>query len=309
MWSDAARRVAHRSLFPAVEQAWAVAAWTAGRALPAGTRPAPWTTAGGRRVLVVAPHPDDETVGVGGTTALHRVAGDDVTVAVVTDGSASRAGGLAPEEMARRRKEEAEAAAAVLGVNHLVCLGLPEGRWREADAADALRPLLDDVEVVYAPSCVDYHPEHMAVARLVADLVRPGQLVRAYELGVPLTPVLADCVADIREVAPLKARALAAFRTQELACAPLARLARYSARLYGLGAAEVFWELPGDAFARVIAVGDWRGGPSPFRGVRGRPFTDPLSAVVGLRARLTLRRAADVELRAADRPTPGAVAV
>lgn len=308
MWSDAVRRVANRSLFPAVEHAWAVAAWTAGRALPAAAQPTPWTAAGGRRVLVVAPHPDDETVGVGGTSALHGAAGDDVTVAVVTDGSASRAGGLAPHEMARRRKEEVEAAAAVLGVGRLVCLGLPEGRWREADASDALRPLMDDAEVVYAPSCVDYHPEHMAVARLVGDLVGPDQLVRAYELGVPLTPLLADCVTDIREVAPLKARALAAFRTQGRAVAPLARLARYRSRLYGLDAAEVFWQLPGDVYGRVMALGDWRGGPSPFRGVRVRPFTDPLSAFVGFRDRLALRRASCAGEPAAERATAGAVA-
>jgi LmbE family N-acetylglucosaminyl deacetylase len=258
-------------------------------------------------VLVVAPHPDDETLGVGGTSALHVAAGDDVTVAVVTDGSASRAGGLASDEMARRRQEEVEAAADVLGIGRLVCLGLPEGRWGEADAADALRPLLDRVEVVYAPSCVDYHPEHVAVARLVGDLVRPDQLVRAYELGVPLTPVLADCVADVGSVAPLTAQARSAFRTQRLTVAPYARLARYRARLYGVAAAEVFWQLPGGVYARVTALGDWRGGPSPFRGVRGRPFTDPLSALVGLRHRLALRRAACAGEPTAEPATAGAV--
>ena len=291
MWSEAARRVAHESVFPSVEHAWAGGAWLAGRVLGLAEQVTRWTAVRGR-VLVVAPHPDDETLGAGGAIALHIAAGDDVTVAVVTDGCGSRAGGLAPREMARRRQEEAEAAAAVLGVDRLVCLGVPEGHWSKADAAGALRPLLDGVEVVYAPSCVDYHPEHVAVARLVADLVRRDQLVRIYEVGVPLTPVLANCVADIDAVADVAARALAVFGTQRLTVAPVARLARYRARLYGLAAAEVFWVLPGDAYARVMALGDWRGSPSPFRGVRGRPFTDPLSVFVGFRERLALRRAA-----------------
>lgn len=308
MWSDGARRAARRSLFPAVEHAWAGAAWLAGRALPAVARPAPWTSAGGLGVLVVAPHPDDETLGVGGASVLHAAAGDDVTLAVVSDGSASRAGGLAPAEMARRRKQEVEAAAAVLGIRRLVCLGLPEGRWDEGEAAQALWPFVDDAEVVYAPSCVDHHPEHVAVARLVGELIRRDQLVRAYELGVPLTPLLANCVADVSAVALRTGSALAAFRTQRLSVAPLARLARYRARLYGLGAAEVFWQLPGDVYARVMALGDWRGGRCPFRAVRPRPFADPLSALVGLQARLALRRASCDGEPAAERATAGAVA-
>jgi hypothetical protein len=165
---------------------------------------------------------------------------------------------------------------------------------------------VDEAQVVYAPSCVDYHPEHVAVARLLGDLVRPDQLVRIYELGVPLTPLLADCVADTGTVALLRTRALAAFRTQHWVVAPFARLARYRARLYGLDAAEVFWQLPGDVYARVMTLGDWRGGRSPYRGVRGRPFTDPLSALVGLRHRLELRRAACEAL--AENVTAGAVA-
>jgi LmbE family N-acetylglucosaminyl deacetylase len=307
MSSDEARRFAHRAVFPAAEHAWAAAASLAGRALPEGARPAPWTSTAGRTVLVVAAHPDDETLGVGGTIALHVAAGDDVAVAVVTDGSASGAGGLASGEMARRRRQEVEAAAAALGVRRLVCLGLPEGRWEVSRAVRALQPLLDDAGVVYAPSCVDYHPAHVGVARLVADLVRPDQLVRVYELSVPLTPVLADCVAAIGPVAAHKARALAAYETQRLTAAPFARLARYRARLYGLDGAEVFWQLPGDVYARVMALGDWRGGRSPFRAVRWRPFTDPLSALVGLRERLALRRSAGAEESAAARVTGAAL--
>jgi LmbE family N-acetylglucosaminyl deacetylase len=251
-----------------------------------------WTDAGGGRVLVVAAHPDDETIGAGGVIALHLAAGDDLTVTVLTDGRASRAGGLGADAMAHRRRNEAEEAAAALGVRKLVWLGRQEGRWKAAEAALALRPLVDEAEVVYAPSVVDYHPEHAAVAGVAAGLVTNEQLVRVYEVGVPLTPTLANCVADISEVAGLKARALAAYETQRAAAVACVRMQRYRARMYGLDATEIFWQLPGDAYARVTALGDWRGGESPFRGIRERPFTDPLSALVGLRRRHELARAA-----------------
>ena len=40
----------------------------------------------GKRVLVFAPHPDDETIGCGGSLALHAKAGDPVKVVILTDG-------------------------------------------------------------------------------------------------------------------------------------------------------------------------------------------------------------------------------
>ena len=307
MWSDAARGIARRGVYPAVEGAWAAVAWLAGRTLRLAPASAIATAGRPRRVVVVAPHPDDETAGAGGVTALHLAAGDAVTVVVATDGGGSRAEGLGEAEIVRRRRGELEEAMAIFGVRQLVWLGLPEGRWRPSQGARALRPHVRDAELVYAPSCVDYHPEHVGVARLVGDLVRPEQVVRVYELGVPLTPILANCVVDIGAVADLKACALAAFRTQRLALAPLARRARYHARLHGVSA-EVFWELSGDRFARVMVAGDWRGGRPPFRGVRGRPFTGPLSDLAGLRRRLMLRRAAGAEGRAAEPATAEAVA-
>src|SRR4051812_34743469 len=137
MWSDP-----RRAALAAVEHVWAAGAWAAGRAVPAPRR---WRPGG--RVLVVAAHPDDETIGAGGTICLHLDAGDPLTVAVVTDGGASRAGGLDSAEMARRRRGEAEAAAATLGAAPPLWLGLPENRWMQAEAAAALRPLVEAADV------------------------------------------------------------------------------------------------------------------------------------------------------------------
>ena len=236
-------------------------------------------------MVVVAPHPDDETVGVGGVMAMHAMAGDVVSAVVVTDGGASRAGGWSRADMVARRECELQSAAEILGVKHLACLRLPEGHWEAAEAERHLAPLLVDAHLIYAPSCVDYHPEHMGVARVVANLVRPRQTVRIYEVGVPLTPVLANLVADIRSVATRKASALAVFTTQMATIAPLQRLSRYRSRLYGMSAVEVYWEACAEAYVDVIAAGDWSGRACPYRGITPRPTDDPFSALAGLGAR------------------------
>ena len=206
--------------------------------------------------------------------------------------------------MVRRRGAEVEAAARSLGNPGLIQLGLPENGWNAATAWELLAPALRDADIIYAPSSVDFHPEHVRVARVVAGLVRPGQVVRVYELGVPLTPVLANLMADIGAVAAVKEQALAAFGTQAEALAALRRLARYRSRLYRRPAVEVFWELPAEAYACVIAASPWPGHPGPFRGIRTRPLADPLAALVGLPVRRALRDIAAPRHVPTNPPTP-----
>jgi LmbE family N-acetylglucosaminyl deacetylase len=94
------------------------------RVLRARSRPFP--VEAGATTLVIAPHPDDETLGCGGVIPLLLGAGHAVHVTYVTDGSGSHSG---HPDLARRRRAEAQAAAAVLGVSaaHLEFLDAPDG--------------------------------------------------------------------------------------------------------------------------------------------------------------------------------------
>ena len=78
------------------------------------------------RVLVLAAHPDDEVLGMGGTIAVHTDRGDEVRIVVVTDGSSTQYPGDA--ETRARKEEEAVRAAAELGVTDYVHLDLPDMR-------------------------------------------------------------------------------------------------------------------------------------------------------------------------------------
>jgi LmbE family N-acetylglucosaminyl deacetylase len=114
------------------------------------------------RVVVVAPHPDDEVLGAGGTTALFLTVRAQILLIAVTDGEAS-----APEraeQLRRIRPLESACAAAALGVtpHASYALRLPDGGVSADTVELALRPLLEPGDLVLAPWVRDGHPDHEA---------------------------------------------------------------------------------------------------------------------------------------------------
>ncbi|GHD04236.1 hypothetical protein GCM10007320_64940 [Pseudorhodoferax aquiterrae] len=123
-----------------------------------------------QRAVVVAPHPDDEVLMVGGLlAALAQLQGRTVVVAV-TDGEASHAGSRrwTPAALARRRSEETDTALGLLGVRAgILRLGLGDGQVaaRAGRLARRLQALLTPDDVVFTTWAFDGHPDHEACAR------------------------------------------------------------------------------------------------------------------------------------------------
>ncbi len=144
------------------------------------------------RVLVLAPHPDDETIGCGGTIRLHVEAGDEVAVTFLTAGTTGDPTGREdPAAYAERRAREARAAADVLGIEELEFWGLPDGhRVHENDLATLVPRLRETLgrrapDVVYAPHAGEQHSDHHATAvilqrALAAEAASPA--VFGYEV-------------------------------------------------------------------------------------------------------------------------------
>jgi LmbE family N-acetylglucosaminyl deacetylase len=130
----------------------------------------------GRRVVILAAHPDDEVLGVGGLLAAASAAGCDVVAVWATDGEASHPGSAAipPARLATLRREESQRALMRLGIEPVesITLGLPDGGVR--DHGDQLRaaiePLIRDDALVVAPWRGDAHPDHEAVGQAAAEL-------------------------------------------------------------------------------------------------------------------------------------------
>ena len=252
-------------------------------------RPSPevWRSLGNQRVLVVAPHPDDEVAGCVGAILAHRRCGDRVRVSVATDGRRSCALGLTGAEMAATRHAEMEAAAAGLDVE-LDWIGLPEGDWqvltlerRLADVLTRFRP-----GIIYAPSRIDFHPEHERVARalvgaLAAREPQEDTELRIYAVQVPLTPRLANLVVAVDLAAPKLNAAFHAHRSQLGSLERCLRRRRYAGRCYRLEAAETFWRVTPTRYQQLHSEAPSQPLHRTFRGMHYYAWSDPLAYLLG----------------------------
>jgi LmbE family N-acetylglucosaminyl deacetylase len=183
-----------------------------------------------RRIVVLAPHMDDEVFGCGGTLARAVASGSEVRVLFITDGSRgydpARASGLSQSarlEFERTlvvaRKAEARHAAAILRLGEPVFLDLPDGRAGATPGAAerlacALRQLAP--EALFVPFFTDPHPDHWATNRLLVDALAGSRLPLwtlcwAYEVW---TPLFANTFVDVSQVMETKSQAMAAFSSQ-----------------------------------------------------------------------------------------------
>lgn len=185
---------------------------------------------GAEKILVLAPHMDDETIGCGGTLALHAQRGAQITVVFLTDGrhGSSEVNVLYGEERERKQRElielrtaEARAALQRLGVNRMVCLDAEDGALDQCDwAAEKLRDVLlkQQPDIVYLPFYLEEHPDHRAASRVLLDAVAGTPLqfqCIGYEVWTPLFP---NCLVRIDSTIETKKQALQEYRSQLQQC-------------------------------------------------------------------------------------------
>jgi LmbE family N-acetylglucosaminyl deacetylase/glycosyltransferase involved in cell wall biosynthesis len=215
----------------------------------------------GERVLVLSAHPDDETLGAGGTIALNARKGATVRIWIATDGERQEgAGGAAA--YAERRRDEARLAAATLCVPPPVFAGLPD-RSLDSSAEALSRMLMEELsefepDLVLCPSPAEIHPDHRALSEALYRAVsssRPEdpdhdryRFLRLgfYEISQPFLP---NALVDIAAVAERKDAALAAYASQQ-------SVRDYAGALRGLNAYRRL-TLPGSGPVEAFCVLTW----------------------------------------------------
>lgn len=125
------------------------------------------------RVLTVAAHPDDETLGAGGTMAWHAARGDTVWVCVLADGVTSR------HDKVQLQADCARRACDTLGVERLVLVGLPDQRLDTLSLLDVITPIEEVIaelrpDVVLTHFAGDVNEDHRLVSRATMVATRPA---------------------------------------------------------------------------------------------------------------------------------------
>src|SRR3990172_9185491 len=169
-----------------------------------------------KRVLVLAPHPDDETLGCGGSIALYASSGVELHLAVISDG-----GKISHEfedkgvDVVETRKRECAEAARMLGIKQTYFLGFPDGDLKSfkheieiklSEIIAGFRP-----DIVFSPSPLDYHSDHIAVSEIALRLLNKvsGMKVAFYEV---YETIRFNVLVDITSVMDVKAKVISGYK-------------------------------------------------------------------------------------------------
>ncbi len=134
------------------------------------------------RLMAVLAHPDDESLGFGGTLAKYAAEGVLTTLVCATRGEQGWTGDPAaypgPDALGRIRETELLRAASVLGIHDVIILGYPDGHVCRVNPGQAvsrlareLRSLRPDVVVTFGPDGVYGHPDHIAISQLTTSAI------------------------------------------------------------------------------------------------------------------------------------------
>lgn len=214
-----------------------------------------------KSVLVIAAHPDDETLGCGGTIARHVAEGDLVHLAIMADGVHSRLPVSEPGLL--RRLDASKRAQAILGISSSYYLEFPDNRMDSIpllEIVQKIEPIIDAVHpaVIYTHYHGDLNVDHRLTHAAVMTACRPlpgstpreifgFEVLSSTEWGAPQrAPFLPTCFVDISQQFGIKLKALEAY-ADEMRAAPHSRsaehveaLARHRGHSVGVDAAEAF---------------------------------------------------------------------
>lgn len=181
-----------------------------------------------RKILVIAPHPDDEVLGVGGAIAKHAKKGDEVYLCVVTKAYTPDWS----EEFLKNRQKEIKKANKILGVKNTYFLDFPTVKLDtvpQKELSEAISNVVNKVRpaVVYIPHRGDVNKDHRLVfeTAVVALRPKPRSVVRkvlSYETlsetewaAPPTEDVFAPNVyVDISDTLKTKLNAMSAYKSE-----------------------------------------------------------------------------------------------
>ncbi len=210
------------------------------------------------KILLIAPHPDDETLGCGGTLALLRQRGCEVKVVIMTDGRQGDPLGYSTQDVGERRQDESRAALKILGIEDVVFMGYPDGDYRHSAQISAeLAQVIDSYnpQWLLMPSLLDNHRDHVRISLSLLELWQQRGCRERLFLYETWGAIPATAIVDISAVFTLKQQAIQCYQLPLQYCdyaAALAGLSAYRGLFLGNEShgpyAEAFLELHADSW-------------------------------------------------------------
>lgn len=199
------------------------------------------------KLLVVAPHPDDESIGCGGLLALY---GGQTDVLLLTDGRRGKSSarkGCRDEEIIDTRLSELNNALSLCGAHALMTLNIPDSQVKRN--RKAIKQVdLTGYNYIFVPNAHEEHPDHYWACRYFKRMRLFGRTkakLYEYEVWTPLRSV--DWLLDISSVQETKT-AMIRQHVSQLECMDYLNSAMGMSAYRGIGcrtsAAEAFYRSP-----------------------------------------------------------------
>ena len=186
------------------------------------------------RILVIAPHPDDESIGCGGLLSLY---GNQCDVVVITDGDNRKV----VSDIADVREREFIKAVSLAEVQDYKCLRIPERQIKQYK--NKISEIdFDKYEHVFVPNRFDEHKDHVDVYKVVKSLVKKTAKLYEYEVWTPLRKP--NVYLDITDISDKKVQLIKAHESQikELDYVGMMMgLNAYRGRSHGMSFAECYY--------------------------------------------------------------------
>jgi LmbE family N-acetylglucosaminyl deacetylase len=201
------------------------------------------------KVLVLAPHTDDEVFGCGGALKLHTLQKDPVKIVYLTSLSRSR----------KKRQKEAEAATKILSISDLIFLNNFDGKLavNKKTVLELVRIIKAyQPRIIYVPTFLDPHPDHLNTAKILAkalEFLNYQCWIFSYEIW---SPIYVNRLVIIDKVLNFKKRAIKIYKSQ-LKDRPYLQailgLNQYRAKIFDIGNyAEGFFVCDTRTYLRLI---------------------------------------------------------
>ncbi|MCF6465478.1 PIG-L deacetylase family protein [Clostridium sp. Cult2] len=158
------------------------------------------------KVLVLSPHVDDETIGLGATLLKHKRADNKMALVYLTDGSGSTTD-LTSSKLINQRKEEGKRIKEVYGFDALYFLDELDGQL-DSSKVDLIEKIINILEeekpsIIYTPFIIDGHKDHVettkALIRALKVWNKDFEKIYMYEVNCPIIPKLVNSLSIMDE--------------------------------------------------------------------------------------------------------------